>query len=115
MCDDILKKIDSLQQEQPEGLEKEIDNEWKKCNPTDEGMGVETANIHIEAFDMIARHFCEFGKNDMKKQMMKESVEANVIATKCGDKYHQLLITDWNGFNDLLNGDKVHIIIVKED
>lgn len=137
MCDDILKRIESLQQEQPgvdlareieaaskrypevsyaklsriakrfyelgknskdilsddpdksldADLEKEIDNEWKKCNPIDEGMGVETANIHIEAFDMIAHHFYELGKKDMKNQMMKESVEANVIATKCGDKY----------------------------
>lgn len=62
-CADILQEISSLQQEQPEDLEKEIDKEWKKCNPIDEGMGVETANIHIEAFDIIARHFYELGKN----------------------------------------------------
>lgn len=49
-------------------LEKEIDKEWKKCNPTDEGMGVETANIHIEAFDMIARHFYELGCNTRKEE-----------------------------------------------
>ena len=42
-------------------LEKEIDSEWAKCNPIDEGMGVEVANIHIEAFDIIARHFYELG------------------------------------------------------
>lgn len=63
MAKGLLSFLDSLQQEQPEDLEKEIDKEWKKCNPTDEGMGVETANIHIEAFDMIAHHFYELGQN----------------------------------------------------
>lgn len=42
-------------------LDKEIDKEWKKCNPVDEGMGVESAYMHIEAFDIIARHFAEWG------------------------------------------------------
>lgn len=44
-------------------LEKEIDLVWAKCNPIDEGMGVEVANIHIEAFNIIARHFFELGLN----------------------------------------------------
>lgn len=47
-----------------EELIKEIDKEWKKCDPVDEGMGVEMAWIHIEQFDWIARHFYELGKND---------------------------------------------------
>ena len=42
-------------------LEKEIDSEWIKCNPTDEGMGSEYANISIEQFDALARHFYELG------------------------------------------------------
>ena len=42
-------------------LQEEINNEWEKCNPIDEGMGVESAFIYIEAFDMIARHFFELG------------------------------------------------------
>lgn len=59
----------SLHQEQPEvDLEKEIDSEWKKCLPIDEGMGVEVANIHIEAFDIIARHFYELGLNARKEE-----------------------------------------------
>lgn len=59
--------IEKLQKNQSEvDLEKEIDREWEKCNPTDEGMGVETANIHIEAFDMITRHFYELGLNAKK-------------------------------------------------
>lgn len=56
-------------QEQPEvDLEKEIDKEWKKCNPIDEGMGVEMAYIHIEAFDIIARHFYELGRLNARKE-----------------------------------------------
>lgn len=47
-------------------LQKEIDKEWEKCNPIDEGMGVESAFIHIEAFDMIARHFFELGLKAQK-------------------------------------------------
>ena len=47
-------------------LQKEIDKEWEKCNPIDEGMGVESAFIHIEAFDMIVRHFFELGLKTQK-------------------------------------------------
>lgn len=55
---------EQMKQEQPEvDLEKEIRSMWKKCEPTDEGMGVESAYMHIEAFDIIARHFYELGKN----------------------------------------------------
>lgn len=64
----VLKSIESLQQEQSEvDLEKEIDKEWKKCNPVDEGMGVESAYMHIEAFDIIARHFAKWGAEHLKK------------------------------------------------
>ena len=49
-------------------LEKEIDSERAKCNPIDEGMGVEVANIHIEAFDIIARHFYKLGLNSRKEE-----------------------------------------------
>lgn len=57
-----------LQQEQPEvDLEKEIRSMWEKCNPTDEGMGVESTCIHIEAFDIIARHFYELGELNARK------------------------------------------------
>ncbi len=56
------------QQEQPEvDLEREIDLEWKKCNPTDEGMGLESANIVNEQFDYIAYHFYELGLNARKE------------------------------------------------
>ena len=64
---EVLEIVSSIQQEQPEvDLKKEIDKEWKKCNPIDEGMGVEMAYIHIEAFDIIARHFYLLGLNARK-------------------------------------------------
>lgn len=48
-------------------LNAEIDNEWKKCEPIDEGMGLESANIVNEQFDSIARYFYELGLNARKK------------------------------------------------
>lgn len=48
-------------------LEKEIEIEWNKSNPIDEGMGVESAYIHIEAFDMIAKHFYSLGLAQKKE------------------------------------------------
>ena len=63
----ILIFINSLQQEQSNvDLEKEIVLEWKKCKPTDEGMGLESANIVNEQFDAIARHFYKLGFNARK-------------------------------------------------
>lgn len=64
LLEQVKKK---LQQEQPEvDLEKEIDKEWAKCEPVDEGMGLESANIVNEQFDSIARHFYELGLNARK-------------------------------------------------
>lgn len=61
--------IDSLQQEQPEvDLEKEIDLEWEKCDPIDEGMGLESANIVNEQFGYIARYFYNLGINARKEE-----------------------------------------------
>ena len=60
VCDRILSFINTLKVKEVD-LQKEIDKEWEKCNPIDEGMGVESAYIHIEAFDMIAKHFFELG------------------------------------------------------
>lgn len=67
--------IDSLQQEQSEvDLEKEIDKEWRKCCPTDEGMGDEKAILVGEQFHQIARHFAEWGR----KQVLQEIYEGKV-------------------------------------
>ena len=57
--------IDSLQEEPIElkdvDLEKELDKEWNKCEPVDEGMGLEIASIEHEQFDNIAKYFFELG------------------------------------------------------
>lgn len=67
LCLKLKSLIDSLPQEQQEvDLKKEIRSMWKKCKPTDEGMGVESAYMHIEAFDIIARHFYELGTSKNK-------------------------------------------------
>lgn len=73
-----------------EDLIEEIDKIWKTCNPIDEGMGVETANIHIEQFGDIAHHFAEWqekkmlgiaeafyqqGRYEQEQEMMKDVVD----------------------------------------
>lgn len=55
MCDDILKKIDSLQQEQPEV---DIKKELHAYICSDEYM-----NTREDGSLLIARHFYELGKN----------------------------------------------------
>ena len=49
-------------------LQKEINSEWLKCLPVDEGMGLESANIVNEQFEHIVRHFVEW----TKKQLLKK-------------------------------------------
>lgn len=51
-----------------EDLQEEIDKIWNACDPIDEGMGVETANIHIEQFEDIARHFVEWQKEQHNRK-----------------------------------------------
>lgn len=67
--DETSTLITSLQREQPEvDLEKEIENEWRKCHPTDEGMGDESALLVIEQFHQITHHFYELGLNARKEE-----------------------------------------------
>lgn len=49
-------------------FEKELDKEWDKCEPTDEGMGLEIASIEHEQFDNIAKHFFELGLKVQKDE-----------------------------------------------
>ena len=49
-------------------LEDEIDSEWAKCKPIDEGMGLESATIVNEQFYDIARHFANWGAEHLKKE-----------------------------------------------
>ena len=59
MCDDILKKIDSLQQEQPEV---DVKKELHAYICSDEYM-----NTREDGSLLIARHFYELGLNARKK------------------------------------------------
>lgn len=135
ICTALETYIDSLPKEPAsEGLIEEIDKIWKTCNPIDEGMGVETANIHIEQFDDIARHFAEWQKNkmkeamqteyekgrfDMREEMMKDAVEGTVKyeigsaeIPQCDRRYQ--VLSDPTPIANAKLGDKVKIIIVKE-
>ena len=56
----LLSFIDTLEVEEVD-LDKEMDKEWNKCEPIDEGMGLEIASIEHEQFDNIAKHFFRLG------------------------------------------------------
>lgn len=71
-------KNDSVEQQKVD-LEKEIDNEWRKCLPTDEGMGLESANIVNEQFDVLARHFFELGQQEMRRRITNPEYNAKVV------------------------------------
>lgn len=58
---DALHKLNTLEVKEVVNFEKELDKEWNKCEPTDEGMGLEIASIEHEQFDNIAKHFFELG------------------------------------------------------
>lgn len=71
-CDDYF--VDGVQwaDEHPIGakevnLVQEIYSQWKDCAPVDEGMGSEFANISIEQFANIAKHFFNLGLNARKE------------------------------------------------
>lgn len=59
-CINILSFLDTLEVKEVD-FEKELDKEWNKCEPIDEGMGLEIASIEHEQFDNIAKHFYELG------------------------------------------------------
>ena len=61
----LLSFIDTLEVEEVD-LDKEMDKEWNKCEPIDEGMGLEIASIEHEQFDDIAKHFFELGLKAQK-------------------------------------------------
>lgn len=115
--DYIESYINTLQEESSNDLQEEIDKIWKTCNPIDEGMGVETANIHIEQFDDVAHHFAKWqekkilgiaeafyqqGRYEQEQEMMKDAVELTITNTsfiplpkldiKAGDKAKIIII-----------------------
>ena len=106
-----------------EKLEKEIEIQWELSNPIDEGMGVESAFIHIEAFDMIARHFYSLALEDVRKEVERrkeiDDIRYNnlhspanpqdILAEQIGDIYAKLvskrsfLSGEINGFERIIN------------
>ena len=58
--ENLLYFLNSLEVKEVD-LEEEMNKEWNKCEPIDEGMGLEIASIEHEQFDNIAKHFYELG------------------------------------------------------
>ena len=111
---DIIKLIDSLQQEKPEVDFKIEERKW--VHDAVDNIFPEDGDFMSEVdFRKIlkdtAHHFYELGKKDMKEQMMKEAVEGTVHNFS-SYKPHPTVLVDAKGFNQ---GDKVRIIIVKEE
>lgn len=64
-------------------------------------------------YDDLALHFYELGKQAMKEQMMKEAVEGTVMDFSSKRPRPQVdVLLDPHKYH---TGDKVRIIIVKED
>jgi hypothetical protein len=57
----VLAILNDILEMKEVDLDKEMDKEWNKCEPIDEGMGLEIASIEHEQFDNIAKHFFELG------------------------------------------------------
>lgn len=120
-----------------EELQQEIDRVWKTCNPVDEGMGVETANIHIEQFDAIARYFVRWqeerdketielaedhayfaGSVNEREKLLKNAVDGEISSVDVGDDSYVKKL-NMHGLQEAIRkfnvGDKVRVIIVKEN
>lgn len=118
-----------------EELQQEIDKVWKTCNPVDEGMGVETANIHIEQFDAIIRYFTRWqeerdketvelaeehayfaGSVNEREKMLKDAIDGEISSVDVGDDSYVKKL-DMPGLREAMRkfslGDKVKIIIIK--
>ena len=93
-----------------EQLQKEIDKEWQKCLPVDEGMGLESSNIVSEQFESIARHFVEW----TKKKMMEDAIEGRSYSTFNDEPTITAKLPKYNQWG-IKFGDKVKFIIIKEN
>jgi len=88
-------------------LQKEIETVWNKCEPVDEGMGLESANIVNEQFDEIARYFV----NWTKEQMLKNSFLYKLIGVNCIEN----LDMDELKRRGINWGDTLRVLILKEE
>ena len=124
-----------MQKQENADLDKEIDMVWKTCNPIDEGMGVETANIHIEQFDAIIRYFTRWqeerdketvelaeehayfaGSVNEREKMLKDAIDGEISLVDVGDDSYVKKL-NMPGLHEAIRkfnlGDKVKVIIVK--
>lgn len=123
-CDRILSFIDSLPEEKPSEDLKEVAEEWAE----NEAYGKPDAEFEMAYKGFIAGAQWQAEQNDKdlsekiaaayqlglankEEQMMKEAVEGTVHNFS-SNKPHPTVLVDAKGFNQ---GDKVRVIIVKED
>lgn len=136
-AEELLSFLDTLSEEPDKSLEKAAVNfahfydqgtcdgiakdcfiagaRWQKQKVFEDGLDAVKRENSTVIERTIAGVFVKYGMDKQREEMMKEAVDVTVMASKCGDKYQQLLITDWNSSDGLHNGDKVRIIIVRED
>ena len=97
-------------------MSKKAEEAALKAYPVDYGPAIQYPECNNQFdFNECFREKFQEGYKQALKDLMKGAMGGTVMASKCGDKYQQLLITDWNSSDDLHNGDKVRIIIVKEN
>lgn len=118
MCAKLLTFLDTLE-EQPVGeeLEKEIEKTWLEYEYYNEDYD-KVAEMRWNEFENVARHFYEFGKQAMKQQMLKDAIERVVKEDLGGYPYIDATIELYDCDKDIptaKKGDRVRIIIVKED
>lgn len=106
--DDVLWFLDTLEKEPDKSLEEEMDKFFETM-PV-----LEHENIFEDIFKNIARHFA----NWQKEQMLKEAIDGEISSVDAGDDSYVKTIKMPELRKAIRNynlGDKVHIIIVKED
>jgi hypothetical protein len=103
VCEDYTYSVVKAQEQLSEDLEKEIDRLWESFADEMEG----PHNL-FDIYARLARHFA----NWQKEQMMKEAVEGYV-------NYYEdsggILMAEAQVGCPYHNGDKVKIIVIKED
>lgn len=119
MCEDILKKIDSLQQEQPEQPDESLEEAAHLFSESPEPLYSPGHRFHWDDDALFGKQIeASFiaGAKWQKEQMMKEAVDADVKLTlhdKTGDiSLHTGYLPKELGIKC---DDKVRIIIVKEE
>ena len=133
----ILPFIDSLQEEPvSEDLDMEIDYYLRELQSFKSEHGIDCYTVSIEDMDEICRHFAEWqkeqdqsiielaedhamfaGMEKMREQIMKDAIDGICISNgaECGSSIQSSAGMLFLQHNTLDVGDKVKIIIVKDD